>query len=294
MCAKKNEPAGLEKPFFFENDGLRLFGILHVPTGEGRLYPRGVVFCHPFAEEKTISHRVMTGLARFFCRLGYHVLRFDYRGCGDSEGEFEEANLTTRTEDIKKAILILQQASNAPKVTLLGLRLGATLAALVATKDPGVESLILWEPIVNVRAYFLQFLRMQVMADNLLEGRISKTRESMLRTLKDGNSVEILCFMLSPKCFEEFTAVDMLIQVSGFQGSTLIVNMSRQKRNRKDLQALFQAYSETDRPVQMLEVPERPFWIDHNNPWQEMASWFGHEAIFQQTAHWLNNLQESL
>lgn len=280
-----------DKPFFFENKGTKLFGFLHFPKSERRMVsfqqPRGVVFCHPFAEEKVISHRVVFNFVQTLCQRGYHVLRFDYRGCGDSEGDFEQATLTTRIADIRSAIDVLQEHISAHHINLFGLRLGGTLAALVASVDPRVESLILWEPIVHVKAYFDKFLRMQVTAEHMREGRIVGTRKKLLKELQEGRCVDILGYLLSPKCFEEFNKVDMLAQVGCFRASTLIVAISKYKRERKDLQTLLEACQDNNTPVQMLHVQERPFWIDRNDPFQEFSSWHDHDFLFQQTTDWL-------
>ena len=65
---------------------------------------------------------------------GWHVLRFDYFGTGDSAGEFDEADLTGWEADIEQALDELLDMAGARKVALVGLRLGATLAARVAAR----------------------------------------------------------------------------------------------------------------------------------------------------------------
>ena len=60
----------------------------------------GVLLCHAFAEEKLWSHRVYVTFARELAALGYAVLRFDFRGEGDSDLEFEQATISTRIADV--------------------------------------------------------------------------------------------------------------------------------------------------------------------------------------------------
>jgi exosortase A-associated hydrolase 2 len=283
-----------QEAFFFENHGSKLFGFLHVPHRRQSMGPqsRGIVFCHPFAEEKTISHRVVNNFARRLCRQGYPVLRFDYRGCGDSEGDFEQATLKTRLADIGKAIDIFFQHTQTVHLSLFGLRLGATLAALTAAGDSRVDSLVLWEPIVDVGKYFDQFLRMQVVAESTWSGKVAKTRKDLLQELTKGNCVDILSFYLSPQCFEEFTRLDVPAQVGFFQGPVLIVGISKQQRKRKDLEDLIRAYQQNDTSPHYLLVPEQPFWIDPNNPFRELVSLRNHELLFNQTVEWLKALDD--
>ena len=287
-----------EEPFFFDNEGSKLFGILHTPRSpepkSGVLQSKGIVFCHPFAEEKTISHRVITNFARLLCRQGYYVLRFDYCGCGDSEGDFAQATLTTRISDISKAIDVLLEHTGTSILSLFGLRLGGTLAALVAAADSRVNSLILWEPIVQVRAYFKQFLRMQVIAENRRRNRVLGTLKSLVQELQEGRCVDIVGYCLSPKCFEEFTRVNVLARIGRFRGPTLIVSIGRQNRDRKDLQALLHAYLKTNTDVELIRVQERLFWIDPNDPFRELASWHGHDSLFEKTTDWLNTVWNAI
>jgi len=110
---------------------LGLHGVLHAP-GEP---VGGLVLCHPFAEEKKCAHRTLVDLARGCVDAGWAALRFDMRGCGDSPGDFGEADLSDWRADISAATEMLASELERP-VGLAGLRLGATLAAQVAGERP--------------------------------------------------------------------------------------------------------------------------------------------------------------
>ena len=60
---------------------------------------------------------------------GWDTLRFDYYGTGDSAGDLIEANLGGWEKDIEWAIEEARATSGANRVALIGLRLGANLAA---------------------------------------------------------------------------------------------------------------------------------------------------------------------
>ena len=90
-----------EEAFFFENQGERLFGILHTPADPSK--GDGIVFCDPYGEEKHFARRVLANFARRVCAEGFHVLRFDYRGNGDSQGELEAVTPASQLSDIKRA-----------------------------------------------------------------------------------------------------------------------------------------------------------------------------------------------
>jgi exosortase A-associated hydrolase 2 len=281
--------ASHEEAFYFSSAGQALYGVLHAPAADGpRLpAPRGVVYCAPFAEEQTLTHRVGVTFARQLAAQGYWVLRFDYYGCGDSAGEFEEATLQTRLADIAAAVGMLRERMGAGKVTLWGFRLGATLACLAAEQDSEIDSLLLWEPIVNVPAYFDQFLRMQVMAGVPAPGTNQQTREGLLADLAAGQVVDVLGYGLGPQCFAEFQAVAFPAELERFAGRALIVAINKRTRERKDLQGLADAYREHGAEVIMAAVQEQSFWIDPNDSFRESEFWHGHEALYAESRRWL-------
>src|SRR4029077_14090262 len=85
---------------------------------------------------------------------GFHVLRFDYFGCGDSAGEDHEGRLQRWRADIAAAIEEIEALSSSSRVALVGLRLGATLAPSAA--PPSVQRRLLWDPVLDGRRYLAE------------------------------------------------------------------------------------------------------------------------------------------
>jgi pimeloyl-ACP methyl ester carboxylesterase len=140
------------KPFFFGDSARPLFGIHHPPSGAAtRRW--GIVICNAFGQESLRAHRSLRELAKRLAEAGFHVLRFDYYGSGDSSGESDEATIEQWRQDISAAIAEVKEASSSPKFALVGLRLGATLSAQVAANRGDVERLVLWDPIPDGAAY---------------------------------------------------------------------------------------------------------------------------------------------
>jgi uncharacterized protein len=107
-----------------------------------------VLLCHPMGNEQIFAYRTMRQLAARLVRVGFHVLRFDYFGTGDSYGDTGEGDLASWCEDIETAIEELKEMTGATKVNLAGLRLGANLSARVAAhRLKEISKLILWEPL---------------------------------------------------------------------------------------------------------------------------------------------------
>jgi len=145
-------------PFFFGPRQRRLFG-LYTPGQPHGFGERSAVLCHPFGQEYLRAHRSMRQLATLLTRVGVHVLRFDYFGTGDSAGDLRDAELSGWESDIEAAIEELEETTGSKRVGLVGLRLGATLAAAVAARRTDVERLLLWDPVVRGREYAHELLR---------------------------------------------------------------------------------------------------------------------------------------
>lgn len=137
--------------FYFGPSATYLFGAYHPPQLTNRR--EGIVLCSPFGQENMRAHRSLRRLAINLSALGYAVLRFDYRGTGDSAGTLVGVTADDWQKDIQFAVQELIDIAVVPKVALLGLRVGALLAAQVAATNPKVSRLLMWDPIVSGQAY---------------------------------------------------------------------------------------------------------------------------------------------
>lgn len=108
------------------SQGASLAGVLHRPDGA---VTAGVVLAHCFSCGKDIV--TMTRLARDLAHAGYAVLRFDFTGLGDSEGEFGATNLASGVGDVTAAVHALQEQLSGP-CALVGHSLGGAAALLAA------------------------------------------------------------------------------------------------------------------------------------------------------------------
>ena len=88
-----------------------------------------IIFCHCF----TCSKETITTfrLSRLLAENGYGVLRFDFTGLGNSEGDFSSTTFSSTQDDLKNAIKFLEQNYRAPAF-LMGHSLGGTTVLSVA------------------------------------------------------------------------------------------------------------------------------------------------------------------
>lgn len=143
--------------FFFGRSEAPLFGVYHAPAG--RAPAGGVVLCAPFGQEYMRSHRACRQLAGQLSERGLNVLRFDYRGTGDSSGEMDDVRPSEWVEDIGLAIDELKDMAALDRVSLVGLRLGALLAPVAAAGRTDIDRLVLWDPVTSGREYVEELQR---------------------------------------------------------------------------------------------------------------------------------------
>lgn len=137
----------------------RLFGVYHPPGAIGRP-ARAAVLCNAWGREYVLTYRAVRQLGILLAAEGYHVLRFDYYGTGDSGGQLDEASIEGYESDVETAMEELRDTSGLPDVALVGLRLGGALAARVAArhKTP-VTRLLLWDPVDRGAEFVGELLR---------------------------------------------------------------------------------------------------------------------------------------
>ena len=142
--------AELQAITFLNESGLRLFGTLHRPTQPNDALPT-VILLSPGVKMRVGPGRLYVPLTELMNSLGYTVLRFDFHGLGDSEGELEETMLADVYNHIEvgryvgdtlSAMRWLREQHGSKRFMLGGLCGGAITALLAAQRDPSVESLL--------------------------------------------------------------------------------------------------------------------------------------------------------
>lgn len=128
--------------------GRQLVGILHRPEGDGA---RGdlpvVLMLNAGILHRVGPNRLYVTAARELARRGFHVLRFDLWGIGDSQDSAASSGGGTFREDTQAAMEGISRLLGTNRFMLAGICMGAKIALDVAWKDPRVESLMLMEGI---------------------------------------------------------------------------------------------------------------------------------------------------
>ncbi len=171
------------------------FCVRYVPTKPA---VGAMLFVPPLAEEMNKARRMAALQARSLAANGWVVLQMDLFGCGDSDGEFAEADWQQWLTDIADATEWLhEQTGYLPR--LWGLRVGCLLACDAARSMQPAPDLLFWQPSISGRQALQQFLRLRVTGQLLGEPSSDKIATHDLRQqLLSGEAVEVAGYRLSP------------------------------------------------------------------------------------------------
>ncbi|MBZ9578588.1 alpha/beta hydrolase [Patescibacteria group bacterium] len=136
----------MEKPVVFKNKrGKQLIGILHIPRGKKK-FPL-VVICHGFGATKT--RRRLVRLARVLAKKKIASFRFDFEGCGDSEGKLEIATVENETQDLDLALgyVLKQKNIDKKRMGFIAESFGAVVVLkYVVQNNFSAKTLVFWSP----------------------------------------------------------------------------------------------------------------------------------------------------
>ena len=124
-----------EKVKFKNSNGQELAARLELPEQEVLAY---AIFAHCFTCNKNLS--AVKNIGRALTQKGIAVLRFDFTGLGESEGDFENTNFSSNVEDLVSASDFLTANYVSPKI-LIGHSLGGAAVIFAANKLPNITAL---------------------------------------------------------------------------------------------------------------------------------------------------------
>ncbi len=141
-----------EKKISFKNNrGQKLAGVLHTPQ---KKTDRAIIMAHGFGVDRD-EYGEFVSAAKEFCGNGFAVLRFDFGGCGESEGKFVDMTIYKEVEDLKSAIKFIRDKGY-QRIGILGASTGG-LISIIVTSQENINVLVLWNPNVYPKKTFEKY-----------------------------------------------------------------------------------------------------------------------------------------
>ena len=131
-----------------KNDN-QLVGILHLPEGIDE-FPL-VIICHGFGKTKT--EKKFIRLARALTKENIACFRFDFEGCGDSEGDFKKITIENQVQDLGLVFDKIKKRKeiDANNISFVGYSMGALICSLFVAKNKAIQpnTIVMWAPAFN-------------------------------------------------------------------------------------------------------------------------------------------------
>lgn len=251
--------------FYFGSGTHRLFGVYEPGVGHGPS-TRAVVLCAPWGQEYLRAHRSLRQLAVQLRSAGLHVLQFDYYGTGDSAGDMVDASVADWDNDIGLALDELCDSAGVERVSLVGLRLGATLAARHAAARPdAVRELVLWDPVVSGADYTRELMSVAMAPE----------------TPDDPPYVN--GFPLPPALAREFSDLNLVSLADRLPPRTLLVSSSSRRAAETPMRALASALEQRGGPASVEVIDAPPAWLEYRNSGTALIP----AAIIRRITQWI-------
>ena len=126
----------LQKVLFYNKEGQQLAGRLELPANQ--LPHNFVLFAHCFTCNKNLL--AIKNISKSLTSNGFGVLRFDFTGLGESEGDFADTNFSGNVEDLVAAAEYLRKTYKAPGL-LIGHSLGGAAALIAASEITSIKAI---------------------------------------------------------------------------------------------------------------------------------------------------------
>lgn len=125
-----------QKVTFKNAKGMVLAARLELPENEPKAF---ALFAHCFTCNKNLT--AVRTIGRTLTEKNIAVLRFDFTGLGESEGDFEHTNFSSNIEDLYSAAQFLKESYQAPSL-LIGHSLGGAAVIYASAKIPSVKAIV--------------------------------------------------------------------------------------------------------------------------------------------------------
>jgi alpha-beta hydrolase superfamily lysophospholipase len=190
---------------------------------------------------------------------GLAALRFHYRGFGHSDGDGSDATFQSMRADTLAAIEQVQAATGAAPVALLGVRLGALIAASAAHELDDAP-LVLWQPVADPARYFRDATRARRVHRLRSDASGGSGGGSLAEELRRGEPADVLGYPLHRALYETLAGRTLAQELGPRPRSILLVQMSPRPQLDPEHARLVEALERSGAPVDVKLVSAEPAW----------------------------------
>lgn len=200
----------MQECIWIESREHKMLGIMEYdkPENKGKNL---IVLIHGFTGTKSETHRLYRKLSNALSSKEYTVLRFDFVGSGDSDGDFRDMTINGEIEDALNVLRYCKENLLIEKIYILGFSLGGCVASILASKTQ-CDGLVLWSPVSNP---FWNFYH--IFGDR-----------NFNRGLK-GEDIDCSGDVIGAEFFKELIYIDPLKHLNNYNNPVLIIHGTEDK-----------------------------------------------------------------
>lgn len=197
----------------FPFNNFNLSGAIHFPASIEEKTPT-LIFVHGFVGSKVGEHRLFVKAARYFSELGFSVFRFDFSGCGESDGDYRSVTVTQQIRELQAAIdyISTYDVVDEKQITVIGHSLGGAVSSLTAAIDNRINKLILWSPVARPFKDITRITGLHAVESAIQYGKY-----------------DYQGFYLGHTFFQDLKQHKPLTDIESYTGDTLVIHASQDK-----------------------------------------------------------------
>ncbi|TWI57992.1 alpha/beta hydrolase [Halalkalibacter nanhaiisediminis] len=247
---------------FYSN---RLSGVVHYPENHDQKHP-AIIFVHGFVGSKVGDHRLFVKAANYFTKLNYVSFRFDFKGCGESDGDYQDVTLTEQIKELQAAIEYVSQLDEVDpeQIILIGHSLGGAVTALTSSLEKQIKHIVLWSPVA--RPY---------------QEISAITGAKAVETAKQEGVYDHKGFLLSHTFFTDLKAHQPLEAISSYSGTALIIHAEKDEAVPKENAATYKNAITASYKDQLVDVA----YVNGADHTFSATHW--EQELFASTSEWL-------
>jgi pimeloyl-ACP methyl ester carboxylesterase len=218
---------GTESIVTFENEGLTLVCTLTIPNT--RKKAPIVITLNGFNGDR--NDAVIPGtdepffkrVARMLAEQGLASLRVDFRGSGDSDGEYNITTFSTQISDTIAALDFicsdLKHLVDSNSIGIIGFSQGGLVGSVAAAKDKRVDALVLWSPLTNPPRSFQGLL----LEEGIKQGLALPDGGSAIFGIYVGGQYVYWDAYLGKAFFEDIFKIDPLAEIKDYKEPMMVI-----------------------------------------------------------------------
>ncbi|MEK3936491.1 alpha/beta fold hydrolase [Sporosarcina sp. FSL W7-1349] len=261
----------MSQPFtVFASADTNLSGALHLPEKKQKFTTPLIVLLHGFVGNKVGEHRLFVKAARHFTSKGYAVVRFDFSGCGESDGDYAQVTVTKQLQEVQAVLDHLSSIKeiDARNIILIGHSLGGAVAAMTAAQDRRIKKLILWSPVGTPYDDITAILGYE-----------------KVNVANEKGKVDYHGFYVSRPFLEDLKKHHPVEAVQLYKGPALVIHANEDEDIPKEHTARYLAALHS-RPLHQFAETHYIEEADHT-----FSSYSFEEELFRTTTDWLDNIE---